>query len=397
MDGRAGRKMPEFRDTCAVCGRPIEPPRRAYCSAECQRVANHQREHDTLINRRETEMSSEQIESIDEGELWAPIPGHVGEYEVSSYGRVRSVGFFRTTVDGKRYPVRPRLLKQQERKGYMHVALAKNGKYKRFRVHRLVASAFIDNPEGKPDVNHIDGNKANNHVENLEWVTPSENTAHAIEHGLASCNPLPMQDARRKPIVRDDGVLFSGISAAARAEGVPYEKISYRLKMGTILPETGHGYQYVEKMPSREDYSMELKVKLSDDTPLPYYAKPGDAGMDLTSRDSHVIRPGKVAMIDTGVSAEIPNGWFGMVVPRSGIASKRGLVPVNSPGTIDSGYRGTIMVPLINLSDETQTVLPGERIAQIIILKCERCDIVQVEQLTDSERGEGGFGSSGRM
>ena len=108
------------------------------------------------------------------------------------------------------------------------------------------------------------------------------------------------------------------------------------------------------------------------------------------------ISPGETVMIHTGVSVEIPHGYFGLCAPRSGIASKRGLANINAPGIIDEGYRGEIMVPLHNYSDMVQVVEHGERICQLIIVPYCSCECVQVEELSDSERGEGGFGSTGR-
>ena len=136
---------------------------------------------------------------------------------------------------------------------------------------------------------------------------------------------------------------------------------------------------------------------------VPKRANPGDAGLDLESYDCVSINPGQTAMVHTGLRVEIPEGYFGMVVPRSGLASKRGLAPINSPGIIDSGYRGEIMVALhnFNVSDENgngaQFVAKGDRIAQLVIVPYLDCDCVMVDpdELDETERGEGGFGSSG--
>ncbi len=142
---------------------------------------------------------------------------------------------------------------------------------------------------------------------------------------------------------------------------------------------------------------MELKVKLSDGAPLPRHAKVGDAGLDLTSRNpTFHIDPHETVMVRTGVRAEIPEGHFGAVVPRSGIASKRGLAPVNSPGTVDSNYRGEILVPLHNYSERGQLVEHGERICQLIVQPHATCECVEVSELSETERGGDGFGSTGR-
>lgn len=161
-----------------------------------------------------------------------------------------------------------------------------------------------------------------------------------------------------------------------------------------------------------EGSTFELKVKLSDGAPLPRHAKPGDAGMDLTSRETVELLPGETKMVGTGVSVEIPVGYFGMVVPRSGLGS-RGVTLSNCVGIIDSGYRGEIKAPLHNNhpsvvsasnlaanarynGDGKMVVNRGDRVCQLIVVPYVSCDVVEVDELSDSERGETGFGSSGR-
>jgi len=141
---------------------------------------------------------------------------------------------------------------------------------------------------------------------------------------------------------------------------------------------------------------MELKVKLTDGAPLPRHAKPGDAGIDLTTRETVTIPPNATKMVGTGVRAAIPEGYFGDVRPRSGMASKRGVTLANTPGVIDSSYRGEILLPLYNLDMwHAVTVDAGERVAQMILVPYATCECVEVEELDETERGEGGFGSSG--
>ena len=153
---------------------------------------------------------------------------------------------------------------------------------------------------------------------------------------------------------------------------------------------------------------MELKVKLTDGAPLPKHAKKGDAGMDLTARETVTLRPGETRMVDTGVAVAIPDGYFGMVVPRSGLGS-RGVNLSNCVGVIDSGYRGTIKAPLhnnhpamidtmfgprLNVQD-TMKVTRGERVCQLIVVPFSTCECVEVDELDETDRGDGGFGSSG--
>ncbi|ASD22286.1 MULTISPECIES: dUTP diphosphatase [Cryobacterium] len=129
---------------------------------------------------------------------------------------------------------------------------------------------------------------------------------------------------------------------------------------------------------------------------LPTYAHPGDAGADLHASEALVLAPGERALVGTGVSIALPDGYAAFVVPRSGLAVKHGITVVNSPGTVDAGYRGEVKVCLLN----TDTVTPfpiniGDRIAQLIVVPVARAVFVPVERLPGSMRGEGGFGSTG--
>lgn len=128
----------------------------------------------------------------------------------------------------------------------------------------------------------------------------------------------------------------------------------------------------------------------------PVYAKPGDAGADLRSTVDAVIPAGKRVLVPTGVSIALPNGFVGLVHPRSGLAAKHGITVLNTPGTIDAGYRGEILVILYNTSDTDFGISKGDRIAQLLIQAVEIAKFIQVERLPDSDRGETGFGSSGR-
>ena len=128
----------------------------------------------------------------------------------------------------------------------------------------------------------------------------------------------------------------------------------------------------------------------------PVYAKPGDAGADLKSTENYTIPAGGRQLVNTGVRIAMPDGVVGLVHPRSGLAAKHGITVLNTPGTVDAGYRGEIMVTLLNTSKESFEVARGDRIAQILFQRVERADFLAVEQLPESARGETGFGSSGR-
>ena len=127
----------------------------------------------------------------------------------------------------------------------------------------------------------------------------------------------------------------------------------------------------------------------------PSYAKPGDAGADLRSTADLVLAAGARALVGTGVRIAMPNGYVGLVHPRSGLAAKNGITVLNSPGTVDAGYRGEILVTLINTSDQPFEIKRGDRIAQLIFQRVEQATFIAVSELPLSERGTTGFGSSG--
>ncbi|MGX5680335.1 dUTP diphosphatase [Schumannella luteola] len=131
---------------------------------------------------------------------------------------------------------------------------------------------------------------------------------------------------------------------------------------------------------------------------LPAYAHPGDAGADLRAAEAIVLGPGERATMPTGVSIAMPDGFVGFVVPRSGLAARHGITIVNSPGTVDAGYRGEIRVTLLN-TDPTEPfpIAVGDRIAQLILMPVSRARFIPVETLPGSHRGEGGFGSTGHQ
>ena len=140
-----------------------------------------------------------------------------------------------------------------------------------------------------------------------------------------------------------------------------------------------------------------VHIKLLDpELPAPAYAKPGDAGADLRARIDFELEPGERALVPTGVAIALPEGYVGLVHPRSGLATKNGITIVNAPGTVDSGYRGELMVTLLN-TDKTKSfhVQRGDRIAQLIIQKYEHATFTVVDELDQTERGSSGFGSSG--
>ncbi|MGO4691065.1 dUTP diphosphatase [Glaciibacter sp. 2TAF33] len=129
---------------------------------------------------------------------------------------------------------------------------------------------------------------------------------------------------------------------------------------------------------------------------VPDYAHPGDAGADLHSSEAVVLAPGERALVGTGVSIALPDGYAAFVVPRSGLAAKHGITIVNSPGTVDAGYRGEIKVAVLNTDiAESYSIEVGDRIAQLVIMPVVRAEFVPVDRLPGSQRDIGGFGSTG--
>lgn len=128
---------------------------------------------------------------------------------------------------------------------------------------------------------------------------------------------------------------------------------------------------------------------------LPSYAHPGDAGLDICACESATLRPGERRLVRTGLIMELPDGTEAQMRPRSGLALKHGVTLLNTPGTIDAGYRGELGVIMINLGHEPFEVRPGMRIAQMVVAPVLRATCVEVGDVTDTERGEGGFGSTG--
>jgi dUTP pyrophosphatase len=144
---------------------------------------------------------------------------------------------------------------------------------------------------------------------------------------------------------------------------------------------------------------MEVPVLVLDpELPLPGYARPGDAGADLVAREGVVLKAGGGrAAVPTGIALALPEGYGGFVQPRSGLARKHGVTMINAPGLIDSGYRGEVHVLLVNLDpSEDYEVHRGDRIAQLVIQRVESATFVPVDELPGSERGDGGFGHTGR-
>lgn len=138
-----------------------------------------------------------------------------------------------------------------------------------------------------------------------------------------------------------------------------------------------------------------MNVTISDGMEVPCYAHEGDAGLDLRIKHDVTLEPNQRANVGTGIAVEIPSGCVGLVFPRSGLATKHGITLSNSVGVIDSGYRGEIGASLISTSNETITLDAGTRVCQLVVMPYVPCVLMSVEELSESERGADGFGSTG--
>ena len=141
---------------------------------------------------------------------------------------------------------------------------------------------------------------------------------------------------------------------------------------------------------------IKLPVKRLDPSiELPAYAREGDAGLDLRAAHDATLEPGRRGLVGTGLAVAIPPGYAGLVLPRSGLALSQGVTVLNAPGLVDAGYRGELKVLLVNHGEKPVTVRRGDRVAQLVVQSVERAEPIEVGELPASERGAGGFGSTG--
>jgi len=210
--------------------------------------------------------------------------------------------------------------------------------------------------------------------------------------------------------------LLDHIEQAARRRGLQRLTLTARGGTGTEHFYLVRGYELEARLPERlrigdgqvvEELRMSKALRpergprlavrrLDPGLPLPSYARPGDAGLDLYARESVTLKPGARALVPTGVAIALPEGHVGLVHPRSGLAARHGVTVVNAPGTIDAGYRGEVKVILANTDLYEPVVLErGSRIAQLVVQRVETVQVVEVDSLPESARGAGGFGSTG--
>ena len=141
--------------------------------------------------------------------------------------------------------------------------------------------------------------------------------------------------------------------------------------------------------------SLKIEITKTSDAKLPQYANSGDSGVDLYSTEDYNLKPMERQLISTGIKIAIPEGYEAQIRPKSGLAINHGISPINTPGTIDSSYRGEIKVPIINLGQESYIIEKGKKIAQMIFTKVEKAEFVELQELNSTTRGNKGFGSTG--
>jgi dUTP pyrophosphatase len=151
----------------------------------------------------------------------------------------------------------------------------------------------------------------------------------------------------------------------------------------------------IERVPLQNNFNIKIKI-LNEFAKLPSKSHEDDIGYDLYADGEYVIKPNKVILVQLGISIQLPENVGGFVLPRSGLASKYLIAPINSPGLIDPGYTGQLMIPLMNYSDKTYTVIKHERVAQLVVISTGTITFDEVSDLDESDRSSGGFGSTGK-
>ena len=234
-------------------------------------------------------------------------------------------------------------------------------------------------------------------------------------HALIRCDSIECMDSRKtfKPITSDmlrelfenNAMHHVMTESAAHAPGFSREEEvndenreweSMR-PVGAEIGSDENSWDYTDERTiiMTDDFKVLVK-KLSPDAELPIRKHADDAGADLHSNEDVVLHAGERRLIHSGISIAFPEGWLCWLTPRSGLAAKHGITIVNTPGLIDAGYRGEICAILLNTSDEDFIINKGDRIAQLVFQKCEQAVFIETNELPESVRGEGGFGSTGK-
>lgn len=216
-----------------------------------------------------------------------------------------------------------------------------------------------------------------------------------LHHGRQTHQGRDDRDGHEQPDAECDGRVDGGEDQGGHrtAEGRGDECPQRRAEALSVLDSSADAAPPLLHYPRGVTETVDVLIVASEP---PVFAHPGDAGADLTAAEAVRLEPGRRALVGTGVRVALPEGHVAFVVPRSGLAAKHGITVVNAPGTIDAGYRGEIKVALLNTDlDEPYDIAVGDRIAQLIVMPVPPVRFVPVDELPDSVRGHGGFGSSG--
>ena len=243
-------------------------------------------------------------------------------------------------------------------------------------------------------------------VQLMDAMRDSKIMVKIMFHALIRCDSIECMDSRKtfKPITSDMlRELFENNATHApgfsREEEVNDENREWESMrpVGAEIGSDENSWDYTDERTiiMTDDFKVLVK-KLSPDAELPIRKHADDAGADLHSNEDVVLHAGERRLIHSGISIAFPEGWLCWLTPRSGLAAKHGITIVNPPGLIDAGYRGEICAILLNTSDEDFIINKGDRIAQLVFQKCEQAVFIETNELPESVRGEGGFGSTGK-
>lgn len=307
-------------------------------------------------------MNKENKSTIDmEGinEIWLPVVGYEELYEVSSLGKVKSLGRVVYCSDGRVRHCKGKIMKQCEsgkrendKQGYLQVRLTnENGESEAKCVHVLVAEAFISNYENKPTVNHKDGNKHNNNVDNLEWATYSENNQHAYDTNLKTDNRKIVMLDNNNTLIR----VFNSIHEGARETNLDHRRIQLVCK-GKRKSTGGYKWKYIEDFEITNEDLYFSKVEPNAVIPS---KRDEDCAYDIYTceTDTIVINPCSTRMIDTGIAIACSSNYFPKFFDKGGMGSKGIIV---GAGVGDSGYRDKYFIPLINTHDDKWLVITNQ-------------------------------------
>lgn len=319
-------------------------------------------------------------------EKWKPVVGYEGLYEVSNLGRVKSLERHIVARQYNRKLDEHILHTYDNGRGYQILSLNKDGQQTNHKVHRIVAEAFIPNPNNYPVVNHKDGNKKNNNVDNLEWTTHQQNTKHAIETGLLT--PLSGEQVYCHKLTWGD-IMYIRKYFKTRDKMYGGEALSkkFNVSASTII-RAAKGLSWKK--------NMEIKIKYENGVEDIMNVNDGE-WYDLRSSEDVVMNVGDFYTISLGVCIKLPQGYEAIVAPRSSTFRNYGIIMANGIGIIDNKYCGNQDVwkfQALKIYGDTVTIHKNDRICQFRIQECQPpLNIISVDNMEDESRG--GLGSTG--